>query len=99
MLLKHNLLNFYQVYYIVLFIIFLSIFYIFQVCRITQESYLILSYQEQINELSAKNENLEINLSQNNSLKIIDELIEEMDYEKIGQIHYIKILESSVAAK
>ena len=79
--------------------IFLLVFYVFQISQITQESYLSLSLQEQIKELSQANENLEINFTQNNSLESLEKLAQDTNYEKQGKIHYIQILGSTVAAK
>lgn len=80
-------------------IISLLIFYIIQVNGITKESELILTSQESIKELSQKNQDLEIGLFQNNSLENIELLAQNLNYEKIGRIHYIKLLESTAIAK
>jgi len=80
-------------------IISLLIFYIIQVNKITKESNLILTSQENIKELSQRNQDLEVGLFQNNSLENIELLAQDWNYEKIGKIHYIKILESTAIAK
>ncbi len=80
-------------------IISLLIFTIIQVNQITQESNLILTYQKNIEELSQKNQDLEIKLFQSNSFESIELLAKNLNYEKVGKIHYIKILESTAIAK
>ena len=76
-----------------------AIFYIIQINGITNESNLILSCQQDIKELSQQNKNLEIGLFQSDSLENIELLAKELNYEKVGRIGYIKILESTAIAK
>ena len=76
-----------------------GIFYIIQINGITNESNLILSCQLDIKELSQQNKNLEIGLFQGDSLENIELLAKELNYEKVGRIGYIKILESTAIAK
>ena len=76
-----------------------AIFYIIQINGITNESNLILSCQQDIKELSQQNKNLEIGLFQGDSLENIELLAKELNYEKVGRIGYIKILESTAIAK
>lgn len=80
-------------------VIFLCIFFVFQINQVTQASYLVLEHQKQIQGLSQAKENLETNFVQNNSLEDIDSLAQELNFEKQGKIHYIKVLEGAVAAK
>ncbi|MGB2762054.1 MAG: hypothetical protein WBC21_00750 [Minisyncoccales bacterium] len=77
----------------------LAIFYIIQINGITNESNLILSCQQDIKELSQQNKNLEIGLFQGDLLENIELLAKELNYEKVGRISYIKILESTAIAK
>jgi len=80
-------------------IISLLVFTVIQVNQITKESGLILGYQKNIEELSQKNQGLEIKLFQSNSFESIKLLAQNLNYEKVGKIHYIKILESTAIAK
>ncbi|MCK4354933.1 hypothetical protein KAW43_01090 [Candidatus Parcubacteria bacterium] len=80
-------------------VVCLSVFYVFQIIQITQESYLVLDYQEDLQELLQANENLEIYFTQNKSLNNVELLAQELNYEKIGKIHYIQITKGVVAAK
>lgn len=77
----------------------LSVFYVFQIIQITQESYLILDYQENAQNLLQDNEGLKIYFTENKSLDNIETLARELNYEKIGQIHYIQTIDNVVAAK
>ncbi len=78
---------------------FLSIFYIFQSIQITQESYLILDYENQIKVFDQENEGLEMNFAENYSLDDVEALAYELDYEKLEKIHYIKTTSSVVVVK
>ncbi|MDI6591539.1 MAG: hypothetical protein QME61_01165 [Patescibacteria group bacterium] len=80
-------------------IIALFSFYIFQINSIVSESYQIQNYQKRIKVINQNNEALEINLTQVNSLENIEKQIEELGFEKAGQIHYIRVLESQIVTK
>jgi len=79
-----------------LFIISLFAFYIFQFNYLTSENYRIKESQEKIKELSAENEDLEIQLTKLNSLTSLENLISSQNFEKIDKIHYIQILDSQM---
>lgn len=80
-------------------VVSLSIFFVFQINQVTQASYLVLEHERQIQGLSQSKENLETNFVQNSSLQDIETLAQELNFEKQGKIHYIKVLEGAVAAK
>jgi hypothetical protein len=80
-------------------VVSLSVFYIFQIIKITQESYLVMGCQEELQELSQNNGGLKIYFTENKSLDNIESLAQELNYEKIGQIHYIQTIDNVVAAK
>lgn len=79
-------------------ILALLVFYIFQVNALTNETYLIQSCEEKLGQLSGENETLEVNFSKANSLTNIENYLQSQNFEKVSQIKYIYILESSVAA-
>lgn len=79
-------------------ILVLLVFYIFQVNALTKETYLIQSCQKKLSQLSAENETLEVNFSRANSLANIEDYLQNQNFEKVSQVKYIYILESSVAA-
>ena len=80
-------------------IVFLCVFYVFQNIQATQESYSILNNENKIKEITQENYNLEINLTENNSIKDIDELASSMSYKKTGRVYYIQLFNSIVAVK
>lgn len=83
---------------VVLITVFLS-FYIFQVSLMIKGTSLIESYEKQVNEINIQNKKLEIIFSQKNSLKITENLLKDLNFEKVAKIDYIRVLETSVAAK
>lgn len=76
----------------------LLVFYIFQVNALTKETHLIQSCEKKLSQLSGENEALEINFSKVNSLTNIENYLQNQNFEKVSQVKYIYILESSVAA-
>ncbi|MCK4781365.1 hypothetical protein KAS79_00350 [Candidatus Parcubacteria bacterium] len=77
----------------------LLMLYVFQINEITKISYLTKTYEKQINEISQENKDLEINHSQLSTLENIEILVQNSNFEKVKQIKYIQILDSTVAAK
>lgn len=90
-----------KVFWILSFISILALlaFYVFQVNALTQEIYFSQSYEKKANQLSQENRFLEINFSRANSLKNIESYVQAQNFEKIGKVEYIRVLESTVAAK
>lgn len=77
----------------------LLVFYIFQVNAEASERYLIQNYNTKLSEISKENQALEISSFQINSLDKIVELLEPLNFEKTGKIHYIRALNKQVVAK
>ena len=80
-------------------ILFLLVFYIFQVNKLTSDRYLIRDQEKTMSSLSQENKILEINSNQANSLGNIDGFIKELGFEKVNNMRYIKVLEGSMATK
>lgn len=80
-------------------IVFLSIIYVFQMNAILKGTYLINSYDKKINSLSLENEKLEIKSLNGNSLAEIEALANSYNFEKTGEVEYIKLLDSQVVKK
>lgn len=74
-------------------------FYVFQINQMAETGYLIENCEERINKLSLENKNLAINFARVNSLENIEQMVNSLNFEKQGQISYIRIIESAVAAK
>ncbi len=79
-------------------ILALLVFYIFQVNSLTNGTYLGQSCEKKLSQLSGENETLEVNFSKANSLTNIENYLQNQNFEKVSQVKYIYILESSVAA-
>ncbi|MCD6429212.1 hypothetical protein J7L09_00795, partial [bacterium] len=59
----------------------------------------ISKYQEELGKLLKDNKNLEISLSNRGSVLEIEKLAQNLDFERIDNIHYLKIAPESVAKK
>ena len=79
--------------------ILLLVFYIIQTNSLAFEGFLAQSYQKKIDKLAKENEKLEINSAAAGSLSNINVLLSDLNFEKIGKIQYIQILESSMVVK
>ncbi|MEK7519522.1 MAG: hypothetical protein AAB565_01930 [Patescibacteria group bacterium] len=77
----------------------LLVFYIFQVTFLAKETFLLQNYQKRANELARDNENLEVGLSQGNSLEKIGSLVGSLNFEKSDKVRYLQILEGQVVSK
>jgi hypothetical protein len=80
-------------------IIFFAVFYIFQVNAQIKEKNLIFEFEKNQKELYGENRNLEVAFSQKNYLKNLENSFQELGFEKIAKVDYIKVLENSVAVK
>lgn len=76
----------------------LFIFHIYQMNNLVSRTYSLQNYQKTIQNLTQENEKLEMSLAGMGSLGSIEGKISELEFEKISQIHYIQILENSVAS-
>lgn len=76
-----------------------SVFYVFQINEIMRGSYLMKNYQKTVDNLIRENKNLEINLAQISYLENIEKKTKELNFESIGTVKYIQILDSSLAKK
>jgi hypothetical protein len=75
----------------------LLIFYIFQINDLVSRGYLLHAHQKNVETLTQENERMGANLAGAYSLKNVESLVKAMGFEKTGKIHYIQILENSVA--
>jgi len=83
----------------ILLIVFLLISALFQTNIITTLGYQLQDFQRKANEISQENKSLEIDFAKINSLKNIEEKVQQLGFEKINKVYYLEIIESSVAAK
>jgi hypothetical protein len=80
-------------------IIILSFLYIVQVNSITNKSYLLHSLQAKLEKLSEENDELEVWLTKNEPLPNLEVLAQNLNFEKIDRVQYLKAFEGPVAAK
>lgn len=80
-------------------ILSLLVFYVFQINKIINESNSVLSSQKKVDELSRENSNLIAGVFQGNSVKNIEALAQNLNYQKSNEVHYIQILGSTAIAK
>lgn len=80
-------------------VVFLLSFYIFQVTEVTKAGFILSTYENNLAQLSQEGKKLEINYSQTNSLTNLETVLMELDYEKVGQVHYLRIPAGTVVAK
>jgi len=99
-LLKSSKLNL-KLFWILGSILILTLFasFIFQTSTLTNQTYLLKNYEEELVTLSQKSKNLEIKFLEINSLTNIDKLVKEFNFEKVKNPSYIKILRTSVVVK
>ena len=73
--------------------------YVFQINEVTRASFNIANYEKQMADAEKDFKNLQINFSNLNSLSSLEALLASAGYEKVGQVHYIQMLESTVVSK
>lgn len=81
------------------FVVFLLIFYVFQVNALVKEGYLFQSHEQKFAELREENKILEINFAKANSLPGLEERINNLNFIETGGVKYIQLLGSQVATK
>lgn len=80
-------------------VLFLLGFYIYQVNDLTQAGYYIASYEKQIAEFSQESQLLSSSVTDVNSLASLETVLSEMDYEAVGQVHYLRVPGITALAK
>lgn len=80
-------------------IIFLSVFYIFQVNALAYELGLIEKESRNSNKLKTENEKLQVEFMETCSLENLETLVQDLNFEKVTEVSYIKALETWVAVK
>lgn len=80
-------------------VIFLIGFYIFQINEVTQASFSMANHEKQVQEFEQELKGLEISFSGLSSPSTLEALLASSNYERVGQVYYIQILEGMAAAK
>lgn len=74
-------------------------FYIFQINKVTQMSFTVANYENQITDLNKESKNLESSFSGLSSLSSIEALLAAQGYEKVDKVYYIQVPIGTVAVK
>jgi len=80
-------------------IFILLILYIIQVSHLAKARFEVSSYQKDISQLFQENKSWETYYSQTNSPASLDYLLDESNYVRVDKVHYIQILDDTVAIK
>ncbi len=90
-----------KIQYIISFLLLaLVVFsYVNQVGSLTQETYLIEKYQEQISNYSQESRSLEYQFLQSNSFFEVENIARELNFEEASKVSYIEVLGSEVVVK
>jgi len=75
------------------------VFYIYQVTQITKAGFFISNYERQIAEFSQESQSLETNFPHLNSLANLETILNNLDYEKVEKVHYLRLPGTTVVAK
>ena len=75
----------------------LAAFYIFQVNSLTALVYHVADQERKIQQLKEDNASLQIHAQQPLSIKDLETLARQLDFEKVRSISYVKVLGGSVA--
>ena len=73
--------------------------YVFQINQMAKSDYLVESHEQRIKGLSHGNKTLEINFAQANALGNIENLVNNLNFEKAGEVDYIRVIGSTVVAR
>ena len=72
---------------------------VFQLNAYTKEFYLVKNQENRLKLLTQENKLLEINFSKANSLNNIGSYVENQSFEKVTQVEYIRVFESTALAR
>ncbi len=72
---------------------------VFQLNAYTREFYLIRNQESRLQQLTQENKMLEINFSKSNSLNNMGSYVENQVFEKVNQVEYIRVFESTALAR
>lgn len=73
----------------------LLIFYVWQINSLTRSSYLISSYEKQIDKLLDENKNLQISFAESSFLGQALAKIQALNFQKVVSVKYIQVSDSS----
>jgi len=73
--------------------------YIFQFLNLNNKNFAISNTQKKISQINQTNKRIEIQISKQGFIEQVEKFAQELDFEKINQIDYLKIGSESVAQK
>ena len=75
----------------------LLVFYVLQINSLTRGSYLISSYQKQINQLSQENRNLQVSFAESSFMGQALQKVQALNFQKVNpsSIIYVQMIDSS----
>jgi len=77
--------------------LFLLVFYVWQINGLTRGTYLVNSYEKQINKLSSENKNLQVSFAESGLMDRAVAKIQALNFQKTTSVKYIQVSEKSVA--
>lgn len=80
-------------------IISLFVFYVFQINSLTGENHLLKNQEKKLAEIKKEAEILKIDFAKANSLANIETYFQDQSFKKTNQVKYIRISDTSVAAR
>lgn len=80
-------------------VLLLSGLYVVQTNFEISERFLAQDYTDKVSQLLKENKTLEINLAQASSLQELAQLIKPLNFEKIDNIRYVKVLGAQAVAR
>ncbi|MDD5144731.1 MAG: hypothetical protein PHW72_01250 [Candidatus Pacebacteria bacterium] len=89
-------------FWLVLLFLAAFILFIFSIIHVnvyTGSLYSIQTFEDRINQLNEENRTLEINFTKANSLNNLTSYVQNQTFQKISNIKYVRVLESTALAK
>jgi hypothetical protein len=83
----------------VFLILALMLAYVFQVTEMAREIHTVQVYNKEIRDVSERNRRNEYDFLKANSVVRAQELVEDLNFVKVEEAHYIKVLDNQMASK
>jgi len=80
-------------------VLFLLVFYAWQINDLTRGSYTINNYEKQISQLSGENKSLQVSFAESSFLGQALVKIQALNFQRATSVKYIQILDSSAKAQ
>jgi len=75
----------------------LLVFYIYQINVLLKGSYLVSSYEKEIEKITQENKELEVSFAENNFLAGVLSKTQELNFQKSNSMKYIQVMENTLA--